>query len=64
MDSTELQSAPTMAPGRERHRYPAIAVDMIIFTIGADDLLVLLIKRRGEPFAGRWAIPGGFFVMR
>lgn len=42
------------------HRYPALAVDMVIFTVGEDDLLVLLIQRRGEPFAGRWAIPGGF----
>jgi 8-oxo-dGTP diphosphatase len=43
-----------------KHRYPAVAVDMIIFTAGEDDLLVLLIQRRGEPFAGHWAIPGGF----
>jgi 8-oxo-dGTP diphosphatase len=33
---------------------------MVIFTVGEDDLLVLLIQRRGEPFAGHWAIPGGF----
>lgn len=44
----------------ERHRYPAIAVDTIIFTVGADDLLVLLVRRRGAPYAGHWAIPGGF----
>ena len=37
-----------------------MAVDIVIFTVGSDDLMVLLIKRRGEPFAGRWAIPGGF----
>lgn len=43
-----------------KHRYPAVAVDMVIFTVGEDDLLVLLIQRRGEPFAGHWAIPGGF----
>ena len=43
-----------------KYRYPALAVDMVIFTVGEDDLMVLLIQRRGEPFAGHWAIPGGF----
>ncbi len=42
------------------HRYPAIAVDTVIFTMSDADLLVLLVRRRGEPFAGHWAIPGGF----
>jgi len=44
----------------DRHRGLAVAVDIVIFTVGSADLMVLLIKRRGEPFAGRWAIPGGF----
>jgi 8-oxo-dGTP diphosphatase len=52
---TEERPAPT-----QRHRYPAIAVDMIIFTMGENDLMVLLVQRRGEPFAGHWAFPGGF----
>jgi 8-oxo-dGTP diphosphatase len=60
MASTEIEARPaTHLPG-PRHHYPAVAVDMIIFTVGNDDLMVLLIRRRGEPFAGRWAIPGGF----
>ncbi len=47
-------------PTQQRYHYPAIAVDMIIFTMGDDDLQVLLVQRRGQPFAGQWAFPGGF----
>ncbi len=55
------QQGGTSGGGRTRdHHYPDVAVDMVIFTVGGDDLAVLLVRRRGEPFAGRWAIPGGF----
>jgi len=57
MSHAELEERPTLA---QRHRYPAIAVDMVIFTVSENDLLVLLIQRAGEPFAGHWAFPGGF----
>jgi 8-oxo-dGTP diphosphatase len=56
----EPQGGASAGEQAQRHRYPAVAVDMVIFTVGADDLSVLLVRRRGEPFAGRWAIPGGF----
>lgn len=39
---------------------PSVTVDLVIFTIAADDLKVLLIRRGVEPFAGKWALPGGF----
>lgn len=39
---------------------PAVTVDLVIFTIADNDLKVLLIRRGGEPFKGRWALPGGF----
>ncbi len=39
---------------------PAVTVDMAIFTLRGDDLAVLLIQRKGEPFKGQWALPGGF----
>jgi 8-oxo-dGTP diphosphatase len=37
----------------------AVAVDCVLFGVGTK-LQVLLIERRGEPFAGKWALPGGF----
>ncbi|HVY63167.1 MAG TPA: NUDIX hydrolase, partial [Planctomycetota bacterium] len=41
---------------------PSVTVDALIFTRGAKRE-VLLIQRKGEPFKGRWAIPGGFVDM-
>jgi 8-oxo-dGTP diphosphatase len=48
-----------------RYPRPSVTVDTVIFTIGAagrEDarLDVLLIERRDPPFAGTWALPGGF----
>jgi ADP-ribose pyrophosphatase YjhB (NUDIX family) len=39
---------------------PALAVDGVVFGVDEEDLKVLLIRRKIEPFAGCWAIPGGF----
>ncbi len=39
---------------------PSITVDVVIFTLREDNLQVLLVKRKYEPFANQWAIPGGF----
>lgn len=39
---------------------PALTVDAVVFGLDAEDLKVLLIKRDLEPYAGRWALPGGF----
>jgi 8-oxo-dGTP diphosphatase len=39
---------------------PALTVDCVVFGLDEEDLKLLLIRRDLEPFAGRWALPGGF----
>ncbi len=46
-----------------QYPHPAVTVDVVIFTIRDDDLKLLLIKRGGTPFKGKWALPGGFVQM-
>lgn len=48
-------------PNRFSYDYarPALTVDVVLVTREAKPR-VLLIERKGEPFAGKWALPGGF----
>jgi len=40
---------------------PALTADAVIFFLKPDDELnILLIQRKNEPFKGKWALPGGF----
>ena len=39
---------------------PAVTCDAVVFTIREGALAVLLIQRKGEPYRGKWALPGGF----
>ncbi len=47
-------------PAAEDYPRPAVAVDLIIFTIVDADLKVIVVKRKEPPFEGGWALPGGF----
>ena len=40
--------------------HPAVTADVALFTIQLARLQVLLIQRARAPFAGTWALPGGF----
>lgn len=42
---------------------PSVTVDVVIFSLIDDRLKVLLVRRKQWPFAGMWAIPGGFVRM-
>ena len=45
------------------HPHPAVTVDIVIFTIRERKLKLLLIRRGGQPYLGKWALPGGFVHM-
>lgn len=38
----------------------AVTVDLAVFTVRADVLSVLLVRRSEAPYRGWWALPGGF----
>lgn len=44
------------------HPHPAVATDIAIFSLRPEGLSLLLIERGGMPFAGSWALPGGFLA--
>jgi 8-oxo-dGTP diphosphatase len=51
------------APYCYEYPRPMVTVDLIVFSLVDQSLRVLLIRRGREPFAGKWAIPGGFLEM-
>jgi 8-oxo-dGTP diphosphatase len=50
-------------PKEKNHCYefprPSVTVDIVLLTTEPRSR-VMLIKRKGEPFVGKWAFPGGF----
>ena len=40
--------------------HPAVATDIVVFTVENLTLKVLLIQRDVAPYRGQWALPGGF----
>lgn len=43
--------------------HPAVTTDIVVFTVQDQALKVLLIQRMEAPFAGQWALPGGFLAI-
>jgi 8-oxo-dGTP diphosphatase len=43
--------------------HPAVTVDSVVFGLDGEELKILLIERKLEPFKGSWALPGGFIQM-
>jgi len=43
-----------------QYQNPAVAADTALFAADGNTLKVLLIRRGGYPYKGRWALPGGF----
>lgn len=39
---------------------PMVTVDAIVFVFGMGRPAVLLVERKQDPYAGMWALPGGF----
>ncbi|HVT05543.1 MAG TPA: NUDIX hydrolase [Thermoanaerobaculia bacterium] len=39
---------------------PAVTADIALFRGSGDDLEILLIQRKKDPYEGLWALPGGF----
>jgi 8-oxo-dGTP diphosphatase len=42
---------------------PSVTVDIVLFAFHNNDLKVLLVQRKFDPFAEKWALPGGFVQM-
>ncbi|MFK0258826.1 NUDIX hydrolase [Streptomyces sp. NPDC090445] len=53
-------------PDYDPHAYApfAVTVDLAVFTVRDAALHVLLIRRGQDPYAGAWALPGGFVLPR
>lgn len=60
IDGDRQEGSSWAVPFSYTYPRPAVTCDAVVFTIHADDLAVLLIKRKSDPFKGQWALPGGF----
>jgi 8-oxo-dGTP diphosphatase len=54
------EARPSDIPHRDHGSSFSVTVDVVLLTVRQGRLCVLLVERRGEPFAGAWALPGGF----
>lgn len=60
-DARGMTEAEAIARYRSRnYPKPALTADIVVFAKEDDSLRVLLIRRKGHPFIGKLALPGGF----
>lgn len=52
-----------MKPFHE-YKNPSLAVDLVVFGYHENELSVLLLNRKEEPFKDRWTLPGAFLQMQ
>ena len=45
-----------------KYWHPAVTTDSVVLGFDGEELNLLLIQRGGEPYAGMWALPGGFLL--
>src|SRR3989304_3060224 len=57
--ATAMTRTSNQRPATSDQSSPLVAVAVVMFTVDDGDLQALLIQRSGEPYQGRWAIPGG-----
>jgi len=47
----------------DKYPKPSVTADVVTLTVNEEDqLCILLIKRGGFPYKGKWALPGGFMM--
>ena len=60
-DVRGMTEAEAIARYRSRnYPKPALTADIVVFARAGEGLKVLLIRRKGHPFIGKLALPGGF----
>jgi ADP-ribose pyrophosphatase YjhB (NUDIX family) len=64
MTTTRMSAGTTRRGAGRGGEWPAVGVSIVIFALrprgDSRDLVVLLVRRSSPPFAGRWALPGGW----
>lgn len=48
-----------MSSVQQKYDFAVLATDVVMFTVFDGKLQVLLIQMKKQPFAGKWALPGG-----